>query len=66
MVFFLTNKRRAQFAKAMFLMQKKNSLVKMSDLIDPAITAVWQGEINCKYLPALPSTGSDYLELSFF
>lgn len=44
----------------------QNSLVKMSDLIDPAITAVGQEEINCKYLPALPSTGSDYLELSFF
>jgi hypothetical protein len=48
----------------------ENSLVKMSDLIDPAITAAChkagQKEIDCKYLPALPSTGSDYLKLSFF
>jgi len=45
----------------------KNSLVKMSDLIDPSITAAeGQKEIDCKYLPALPSTGSDYLKLSFF
>jgi hypothetical protein len=55
----------AQFAKATFLME--NSLVKMSDLIDPAITAAeGQEEIDYKYLPALPSTGSDYLKLSFF
>ena len=45
----------------------KNSLIKMSDLIDPAITAAeGQKDINCKNLPALPSTGSDYLKLSFF
>lgn len=55
-IFFLTLERRAQFSKAIYLME--TGLYKMSDLIDTIPES--------KYLPTLPASELGYLELPFF